>query len=119
MTTVISNVVSVYTNASTYTLTSLDGEKTYDINSGYKTVSYVFTTPSKFEGDNYLGFMSATFPGGFNCYIDNVGIRTLEPNEGIIVLKDEYKGTSSVLVGAKGVIAKLPVLESDNVEHRF
>ena len=119
MTTVISNVVSVYTNASTYTLTSLDGEKTYDINSGYKTVSYVFTTPSKFEGDNSLGFMSATFPGGFNCYIDNVVIRTLEPNEGIIVLKDEYKGTSSVLVGAKGEIAKLPVLESDNVEHRF
>lgn len=119
MSVVLSDVVSVYSDAETYNITSVDGIKTYDINSGYKTVTYMFTTPEKFEGDNSLGFMSATFPGGFNCYIDNVTIKTLEVNEGAIVLRDDYNGESTVLVGAKGDKATLPVLTSDNAEHRF
>ncbi len=86
----------------------------------WHTVNYIISTPESTNGKFDLSVWTDMHTG-INCEIDDVSVTKLGGEKGAVVLKDDYSGTTDILVGKVGDTLTLPdisdrILESD---HRF
>ncbi|MEE0945435.1 MAG: InlB B-repeat-containing protein [Acutalibacteraceae bacterium] len=112
-------VVKAEKDATVYSTTSSEGTKEYDVNSGWHTLKFVFTTPADFGGsDNALAFYALLMPGA-KIQIDNVKVSTIPEDEGIVIFKDELHGKTEIVFKDINLEVELPVITPENPEHTF
>ena len=104
---VLSNVAVC--NGNTWTLTDVSGNKTVTNGDDWYDLTYVFTTPESFSGDNSLGFF-ARHKKGFNVWLDDVQVTKLGTTTGVVLAKDEYSAKTTVITGKVGEEVELPEL---------
>ena len=113
------DVITIKTDDTQYVVNSTEGTVKYDVNSGWKTVTYAFTTPESFGNlDNALSFFANIWPGT-RVYIDNVDVKALKSNEGVIVFTDDYHGKNTIISGIVGNKVDLPVVIPDDANNVF
>lgn len=119
MTNCLLEVVNVGKDATQYTVNSTEKTAVYDVNSGWHTVKYVFTSPADFGNINNALSLYASLMPGAKIEIDNISVKKLGEDEGIIVFTDDFHGNSTVYLDDIDNDVELPVLIPENPEHTF
>ncbi len=112
-------VVKAEKDAQVYSVTSTEGTKEYEVNSGWHNLKFVFTTPSDFKNtDNALALYSTLMPGA-KIQIDNVKVTPVAEDEGVVLFKDDFHSNTIIAFDDINKEVELPVLTPENPEHTF
>ena len=123
MNTTIVKMVSTKAESGIYTLaTDTKGSNTtLSCGTDWQSVTYEFTTPADLGTfDHALAILGYT-RSNFRCEIDDLSVTKLSNDSGVIILKDEYTGTSEMKFGKIGSEFTLPDISdrANSSDHAF
>ncbi len=116
MSNIISNIA--VSGSGAWTLSDISGTKVVESGNKWYDLTYMFTTPASFSGDNSLGFYTRHFQN-FEFYMDNVQVTKLGSNTGVVLTNDDYNGEATVMFGNIGDDVELPTLVGNQEGHEF
>ncbi len=114
-------IISTKAESGAYTVASQEGTQTFACGKEWQKFTYQFTTPADFKGADTALALYGTARTGFRAEIDNLSVTKLADTTGVIVLIDEYSGTTEIVKGEIGTEYTLPDVsdKAQQADHIF